>query len=352
MSTLGVGGAARWFLRATSADVVASANAWAAEHGVPLFILGGGSNLVVADDGLDGLVMQIAMTGIESSSAGGEQLVTAAAGESWDDLVAYVVQRGLAGVECLSGIPGTVGGTPIQNVGAYGQEVSHVIDHVTVFDRQELATIRLVAADCAFNYRMSRFKRDDAARFIVCAVTFRLHAGPPTLAYPDVIEQLARDGVTAPTVRDARNVVLKIRRRKGMVLDTGDPDTHSVGSFFMNPVVPAAMADRIVSRHGDGMPCYAMSNGGVKIPAAWLIERSGFTRGHADGAVGLSTKHTLAIVNRGQATARDVVRFAGHIKRAVLDRFGISLCPEPVFVGFSDEPDVAFLMNHKEHQHK
>jgi len=344
LSTLGVGGPARWLARATSPEEVAAAHAWAAARGVALFVLGGGSNLVIADEGLDGLVLQIAMTGVDVARSGADTLLTAAAGESWDALVANTVARGLAGIECLSGIPGTVGGTPIQNVGAYGQEVSHVIDTVTAFDRREQRIVRLGESACGFAYRMSRFKQADAGRFIVCDVALRLRPGPPAITYPDLADQLARDGKTTPDVRDARDAVLAIRRRKGMVIDAADPDTRSVGSFFMNPVVARASYERIVAAHPDSrVPSYVMQNGDVKIPAAWLIEQSGFARGHADGRVGLSTKHPLAVINRGGATAREVVAFAVRIKRAVIDHFGVVLRPEPVFVGFANDPDVEFL---------
>ena len=338
LSTLGIGGPARWFVRAMSSDDVAAAHAWAADRAMPIFVLGGGSNLVIADEGFDGLVLQMALTGVDVVAAGDDTddtLMTAAAGESWDAFVANAVRRGLAGVECLSGIPGTVGGTPIQNVGAYGQDVSHVIDTVTAFDREGQRLVRLAAAECGFGYRASRFKQEDAGRFVVCGVTFRLRPGAPTIAYPDVVDQLARDGITTPSLSHLRDVILAIRRRKGMVIDATDPDTRSVGSFFMNPVVARARFDRIAAANAStSIPSYVMQNGEVKIPAAWLIERSGFRRGHADGPVGLSTKHPLAIVNRGGATARNVLEFAGRIKRAVSARFGVALRPEPVFVGF------------------
>jgi UDP-N-acetylmuramate dehydrogenase len=208
--------------------------------------------------------------------------------------------------------------------------------------------VRLGASECGFAYRMSRFKRADAGRFVVCDVTFRLREGPPTTTYPDVVDQLARDGIKTPDVRQTREAVLAIRRRKGMVIDAVDPDTRSVGSFFMNPVVTRASYDRIAAINSHvRVPSYVMQNGGVKIPAAWLIEQSGFAKGRAEGRVGLSTKHPLALINRGGATARDVVTVAGRIKRAVIDRFGVSLRPEPVFVGFSNDSDVEFLINHE-----
>ena len=340
LTTLGVGGAARWFARASSTADVAAAHEWADAHGVPLFVLGGGSNLVVADEGFDGLVVQVALGGVNAEQRDGSAVIRAGAGEPWDELVAFVVNRGLAGLECLSGIPGTVGGTPIQNVGAYGQDVAAVIESVTAFDRQDKRTLALTASECGFAYRMSRFKGQDAGRFVVCDVTFRLRPGLPTVTYPDVIDYVSRQGITSPDVGSVRAAVLAIRRRKGMVIDATDPDTRSVGSFFMNPVVDRAVFERIAPH----APHFMMDNGSVKIPAAWLIEQSGVARGHVDGHVGVSTKHPLAIINRGGATARDVVRLACGIKRAVIDRFGVALRPEPVFVGFAGNPDIEYLL--------
>jgi len=343
LGTLGVGGAARWFVRATRAEDVAPAHRWCEERRVPMFVLGGGSNLVIADQGFDGLVLQIGLLGTTMTAASGDTLVTAGAGETWDGLVHAVVARGLAGVECLSGIPGTVGGTPIQNVGAYGQEVANTIERVTVFDRVQQALRSLDAEDCGFSYRLSRFKAHDAGRFVVCDVTFRLRPGTPTSTYADVAAHLQRADISRPSVEDVRQAVLAIRRLKGMVLDEGDSDSRSVGSFFMNPVVAEADRERIASIAGEPAPGFATGEGRVKIPAAWLIERSGFRKGHTDGAVGISTKHPLALVNRGGATAADVLRLATAVKRGVADRFGVWLRPEPVFVGFGSNQDVEFL---------
>jgi UDP-N-acetylmuramate dehydrogenase len=343
LGTLGVGGAARWFLRAERTEDVAAAHRWSDERREPLFVLGGGSNLVVADEGVDGLVLHIGLRGITFTESSGDTLVTAGAGETWDGLVDAVVARGLAGVECLSGIPGTVGGTPIQNVGAYGQEVAHTIERVTVFDRARQQVQSLDAQECAFSYRLSRFKAQDAGRFVVCDVTFRLRAGSPTTTYADVAAHLERAAIPRPSLSDVRHAVLAIRRLKGMVVDASDPDSRSVGSFFMNPVVADTDRERFASIAGTRAPGFAMGDGRVKIPAAWLIERSGFCKGHSDGAVGISTKHPLAIVNRGGATAGDVLRLATAIKQRVIDRFGVWLRPEPVFVGFGSSRDVAFL---------
>jgi UDP-N-acetylmuramate dehydrogenase len=344
LTTLGIGGPARWLARASTADDVAAAHRWADHRGAALLVLGGGSNVVVADHGFDGLVAHVDIRGVDFARDGGDTLVRAGAGESWDDLVASVVDGGLAGIECLSGIPGSVGGTPVQNVGAYGQEVSDTIEQVTAFDRRDGCFVTLPNAECRFAYRMSRFKREDFARFVVCAVTFRLRPGEPTITYPDVKRYFERRAIAAPTAADARSAVLDIRRQKGMVIDPGDPDTRSVGSFFMNPVVAPEVHRRIAVESPDGhAPGFTLPGGNVKIPAAWLIEHAGFAKGYGAGRAGLSTKHPLAIVNRGGATARDVLRLAVEIKRRVLDRFGVALYPEPVFVGFGDDPDVRYL---------
>ena len=343
LCTLGVGGPARWFARADRSEDVRAIHQWCADHDLPLFVLGGGSNLVVSDDGFDGLVLSMAVTGVTMAKTSGATIVSAGAGESWDQLVESVVGHGLSGVECLSGIPGTVGGTPIQNVGAYGQEVSSVIERVVAFDRTSAELLEMSPADCRFSYRMSRFKADDAGRFIVCGVSFRLADSTPALSYPDLAAELERRAVRDPLPLDVRNAVLTIRRRKGMVLDAGDPDTHSVGSFFMNPVVTLDDRQRIASLAGESVPGFTTADSRVKIPAAWLIERSGMRKGSAERTVGLSTKHPLAIVNRGGATATDVIAFAMKVKRAVLDWCGVWLRPEPVFVGLDENEDVRFL---------
>ena len=343
LSTLGVGGSARWFARADTTRDVESLHGWCVEHDLPLFVLGGGSNLVISDEGFPGLVMHMSVAGITTKDGADATLVKAGAGESWDRLVELVVARGLGGVECLSGIPGTVGGTPIQNVGAYGQEVASVIERVLVFDRSESSLTELSAADCGFSYRMSRFKAENRGRFIVCGVSFRLTQSTPTLTYPELVAEVERRGHASPRPADVRDAVLAIRRRKGMVIDASDPDTRSVGSFFMNPVVSLDDRERIASIAGERVPGFATAESRVKIPAAWLIERSGISKGHGEGTVGLSTKHPLAIVNRGGATSRDVLRFAVRVKRAVIDWCGVWLRPEPVFVGLDGNDDVGFL---------
>ena len=343
LTTMGIGGPAQWFARVTTPDEVAGAHEWSERAGLPLFVLAGGSNVVIADEGIQGLVVMMAIGGTHFQRKGEDTIVSAGAGEPWDPLVQTAVNRGLAGIECLSGIPGSVGGTPIQNVGAYGQEVANVIEDVTVFDRSSGTLAVMTGAECGFGYRTSRFKKADASRFIVCQVTFKLRHGVPTATYPDIVRRLQQTGGRTLTVRDVREAVLATRRGKGMVLDAADPDTRSVGSFFTNPVVAAGIHARVASASSDPVPGFAADAGRVKMSAAWLIERSGYARGHDAGRVGISSKHTLAIVNRGGATARDVLDFAAQIKRAVVERFGIWLTPEPAFVGLDEEPMVAYL---------
>jgi UDP-N-acetylmuramate dehydrogenase len=343
LTTLGIGGAAEWFVRATSAGQVAAAVRWCRDRDLSLFVLGGGSNLVIADDGLKALVLQVAIEGVDFLRRHTDVVVRVGAGEAWDGVVAAAVRHGLAGVECLSGIPGSTGGTPVQNVGAYGQEVSDTISEVEVFDTATMHMTNLAPAQCRFGYRTSRFKLDDSGRFVVCGVQFALRQGSPTITYPDVIDYVQRGRISSPTLDDVRQAVLSIRRRKGMVIDATDPDTRSVGSFFVNPVVPSAVHAGLEAALKGVVPGFRMPHDRVKLPAAWLIEQSGFPRGHQSGPVGLSSKHPLAVINRGGATARDVLRLAVQIKTRVADRFGIVLVPEPAFVGFADEPDVDYL---------
>jgi UDP-N-acetylmuramate dehydrogenase len=348
LSTLGVGGAARWFVAADRQQDVEAAHRWCRERGVALVVLGGGSNLVIADEGIDGLVLQMRIGGILFERRSGETFVGAGAGEPWDDVVSAAVARGLSGLECLSGIPGSVGGTPIQNVGAYGQEVGDTIEAVTAFDRERTEMRMLTSAECRFAYRSSRFKGAEAGRFVVCGVTYRLNAGTPTITYPDVKAHIERSRTSSPTVADVRDAVLAVRRAKGMVIDEADPDTRSVGSFFMNPVLTEDHRERIASAAGDRVPGFTVADGRVKVPAAWLIDRAGFKRGDVDGAVGISSRHTLALVNRGGASSADVLRLAVRIKRRVAELFDVLLRPEPVFAGFGDNTDLAYLqMDHR-----
>jgi UDP-N-acetylmuramate dehydrogenase len=340
-STLGVGGPARHYLEASDPETIVAGLDWAARRGLPVLILGGGSNMVIADEGFDGLVLHIRLRGIEPVTADGRVELRAGAGEEWDPLVKLTVENGWAGLECLSGIPGRVGATPIQNVGAYGQDVSGSITRVEAL---ELATGRVVTftgEECRFAYRDSRFKREDRGRYLVLAVVFRLQSGgPPAVRYAELEKALAGRGPQPPSLADARAAVLAIRRRKSMVIDPDDPNRRSVGSFFVNPIVPeaarAAVQDALrasgQAEAADTMPSWPAGEGRVKLSAAWLIERAGLQRGYRKGNVGISTNHTLAIVNCGGGTAREVVDLAREIRARVCDRFGVTLEPEPVFV--------------------
>jgi UDP-N-acetylmuramate dehydrogenase len=332
LTTLGIGGPARWLARITDEDSLAGAVAFARERDLPLLVLGGGSNLLVADEGFPGLVARVEIAGVGYEPANGAVEATCGAGEEWDALVERAVSRELAGIECLSGIPGRVGATPIQNVGAYGQEVAETIARVRAYDLESGRFVEFTAAECGFGYRDSRFKREDRGRYIVTSVTFRLApGGEAAVRYPE-LERALGEGRRA--LAEVRKAVLAIRRRKSMVLDPEDPDARSAGSFFVNPIVPDDVADRIAASHADPMPRYT-APGGAKLSAAWLIERAGLSRGYRKGNAGISSKHTLAIVNRGGATASEVVALAREVRDRVRDRFGVTLTPEPVFVGLS-----------------
>ena len=331
-TTLGVGGPARWFVEAADEAAVREALGWARARGLPLRVLGGGSNVVVADAGVEGLVVRLVTRGVEAREAGGGVELTAAAGEPWDALVARAVAHGWAGIECLSGIPGLVGATPIQNVGAYGQEVSDTITAVRALDTRDGTLATLDPAACGFAYRDSRFRSGEPGRFVVLAVTFRLQpGGAPRVAYADVERDLAARRVGTPSLADVRESVLAIRRAKSMVLDPADPNRRSCGSFFTNPLVDAADAARVARAAGEpGMPRWPQPDGRVKLSAAWLIERAGFARGLSEGPVGLSTRHALAVVAHEGARASDVLAFARRLAAAVEDRFGVRLTREPV----------------------
>ena len=337
LTTLGVGGPARWFVEAGDEASLVEAYRWARERSVPFRVMGGGSNLVVADEGVDALVVRIGLHGIDTRAGGGMIELTAAAGEVWDDLVRRTVGQGWAGLECLSGIPGLVGATPMQNVGAYSQEVSDTVVAVRALDTVSGAVTTLPAAECGFGYRDSRLKSGEPGRFIVLAVTYRLEPdGKPCVRYGDVERDLAARGIASPTLADVRETVLAVRRSKSMVLDApDDPNRRSCGSFFTNPIVPAADIARVESLTGDRtMPRWPQSDGRVKLSAAWLIERAGFRRGEPGGPVGLSTRHALAIVARDGACAQEVVDFARRIQSEVERGFGVRLTPEPMLWGF------------------
>lgn len=336
-TTLKIGGEARFFCAAQTEDEVREAIQFAEQKNLQTFILGGGSNVLIADEGFDGLVLQIAHKGISTfQEKGGTLYVTAQAGENWDQFVAFCVEQNLAGVECLSGIPGFVGGTPVQNVGAYGQEVSETIVSVRVFDRKTNSFADLLNWQCDFAYRASIFNTTQKDIYIVLAVTFFLTAnGKPHIAYRDLREIFADKN---PTLAETRNAVLNIRRAKSMVIDKRDANSKSAGSFFKNPIVSNEKYLKIKERakllNIEDVPNFIVDEKCKKIPAAWLIEKSGFHKGFARGQARISKNHTLALVNRGAASAQEIIELMREIQTKVLEVFGISLMPEPVFIGF------------------
>lgn len=350
---MAVGGAPQqWRIGTTEAEIV-EAVADLDATGVPVLVLGGGSNLVVADEGFAGAVVSVANTGIsvESDDMCGGVIVTVGAGERWDDLVAQAVQSSWSGIEALSGIPGSVGATPVQNVGAYGQEVAHTIWNVKVYDRVERRVRTLANSDCAFSYRHSLFKSsmatspDPSPRYVVLSVSFQLR--PTEMSQPLAYADLARGlGVTTGErvpLAEAREGVLEQRRQRGMVLDPADHDTWSCGSFFTNPLLDAdqmaALREAAMQRLGaDGPtpPEFAGPDGIIKTSAAWLIDKAGFTKGYGlPGPASLSTKHTLAVTNRGQASTAEVLALAREVRDGVNEAFGVALVNEPVLVGTS-----------------
>jgi UDP-N-acetylmuramate dehydrogenase len=339
-TTLEVGGSAEWLVDAESREEVIDAVRWARDRDLPLTVLGGGSNVVVADTGVPGLTVRIATRGIEMARSGDRAVVDVAAGESWDDVVAACVGENLAGLECLSGIPGTAGATPIQNVGAYGQEVGTVIREVHVLDRVTLEERVLGPSDCGFGYRSSVLRRPDNP-FIVLDVSFELSpGGAPNLSYAEVAERFD-DGPT-PSLGEVRAAVLELRRLKSMVIDDDDPNRRSAGSFFVNPVVDGSTVEMVVEMArllgvlgvGERPPVHRVGEDRFKLSAGWLIEHAGFPRGCVRGRVGLSSRHALAVINRGGGSALELVDFATEIRRGVRTHLGVDLAPEPVFLGF------------------
>jgi UDP-N-acetylmuramate dehydrogenase len=343
LTTLRVGGAARYFAELKREDEVRDAAQFATTRELPLFVLGGGSNLVVADSGWPGLVVRIAIGGITSpdtnNATGNAVLFTVGAGVNWDDFVAQTVVQNCGGVECLSGIPGSVGGTPVQNVGAYGQEVSDTIESVRAFDLKQDRVVALPKPACGFRYRSSIFNGTERGRYIITHVNYRLkRGGAPSLKYAEVEKHFA--GLLAqkqmPSLAETREAVRAIRRSKGMLLVPGDADCRSAGSFFKNPVLSEeeckTLAARAASR-GLEIPSYPALDAQHKVPAAWLVEHSGFSKGYRLGAAGISQKHALALINRGDARAADIVALKNEIQSRVREAWGILLEPEPVFVG-------------------
>jgi UDP-N-acetylmuramate dehydrogenase len=349
LTTLRVGGPARRLVRAESEDEVVEVVSEADAAGEPLLVIADGSNLLIADHGFDGIALHVAAGGVASSSSAGARgphpgqrdtvRIDVGAGEAWDDVVAFCVTARLAGVECLSGIPGSTGATPIQNVGAYGQEVADTIASVRVYDREAREIVELAPQQCGFEYRSSAFKR--STRYVVLAVAFVLERS--SCARPIRYAELARTLAVAPGARpplaDVREAVMGLRRGKGMVIDPADPDSVSAGSFFVNPILSsdgfAALRARAAERLGNdaAVPEWPEAGGAVKTSAAWLIERAGLHRGYGHGRAGISSKHTLAIINRGGATSAELVALAREMRDGVRAAFGVTLPPEPTLVG-------------------
>jgi UDP-N-acetylmuramate dehydrogenase len=338
-TTFRIGGPARFFVEAkTIADVEGSVR-FARTRDIPLFVLGGGSNLVVADSGWPGLVLKIGISGIErhaASAEDGRALFEVGAGESWDRFVSHAVMAHCAGVECLSGIPGSVGGTPVQNVGAYGQEVSNTIGSVEVFDLKDNQVRELCNEACGFSYRSSIFNTTERGRFIILRVTYGLApGGEPHLEYADLMRHF-EGRETLPNLAETREAVRHIRARKGMLIVEGDPDCRSAGSFFKNPVLSEAQHEDLRKRAEAKqftIPSYPALEKSRKVSAAWLVEHSGFARGYGFGHAGISSKHALAIVNRGGATSAEILGLKDQILQRVEEIWGVRLETEPVMVG-------------------
>jgi UDP-N-acetylmuramate dehydrogenase len=333
LTTMKVGGSARYFVEATTENQVAEGTVLAKSNQWPLFVLGGGSNLVVADSGWPGLVLKIGICGIENDGA----LFEAGAGVDWDRFVAQTVERDFAGIECLSGIPGSVGATPVQNVGAYGQEVSNITESVRALDLTAGRIVSLSNQNCGFAYRTSIFNTIERGRYIILRVRFRLQAGgAPNLKYADLHKCFSTRS-TRPSLAEVREAVREIRRSKGMLIVPGDNDSLSAGSFFKNPVLSEAQYKDLVQRARSRqleVPSYPALAAQHKVSAAWLVEHSGFSKGYALGPARISSKHALALVNSGHASAADIVRLKEQIQTRVDECWGIALDPEPVFVGF------------------
>jgi UDP-N-acetylmuramate dehydrogenase len=338
-TTLQIGGPARFFCEVTTEAELLEAIHFARQHSLKLFTLGGGSNLLIADSGFDGLVLHIALrTPTEVKREGKYLDSTAAAGTEWNRFVLEVCQQGISGVESLAGIPGSVGGTPVQNVGAYGQEVADTIVSVRAFDLETSAFVSLTHAQCNFAYRSSLFNTTHRDRYIVTQVTFRFDsAAAPNLTYADLQRYFA-EHAAAPTPMEIYNAVREIRHRKGMLLVEGEADCRSAGSFFKNPIVPASTLANIATALNvpvEKIPHWPATDGNIKLPAAWLLEQAGFPKGFQQGNAGISSRHTLALINLGHATAADMVHLRDVIQQQVKARFNIQLEQEPVQLGSS-----------------
>jgi UDP-N-acetylmuramate dehydrogenase len=345
-TTLRVGGPARWLVEAHEDGDILAALRFAREQRVGYFILGGGSNLLVSDHGFPGVVIRIASTGcVWEGGHDGRGSLVASAGTDWDSVVSLAVEKNCAGIECLAGIPGSVGGTPVQNVGAYGQEVSRVIAEVCALDLEAERAVRFTPGECGFSYRRSLFNSTAKGRYAITQVTYSLQLDcPPHLEYRDVRSYFAERAMERPSLAEAAAAVREIRARKGMLLDEADADSRSAGSFFKNPTVSKARIPglaAIAGCHPDEVPQFAAAgdpsstDDTVKLSAAWLIELAGFHKGFSLGRAALSSKHVLAIVNLGGATAAEIVALRDKVVDAVCARTGIRLEQEPVTLGFA-----------------
>ncbi len=341
-TTIGLGGRAKYFVSCKTIEQVRECLIFAKEANLPVQILGGGSNTIFADEGFNGLVLRIELCGIALHEGKDRVLITAGAGEVWDKFVKYCVEKKLAGIECLSGIPGSVGATPIQNIGAYGQEVSNTIVSLNALDRKTLEPVEFKAEECDFNYRQSRFKSNDKNRYIILKVIYQLRKnGKPEFQYPELADYIKRTSNLyqsengTPTLNTVRDAVLKLRKRKSMLVDPSDPNSRSIGSFFLNPTLSKEDFKRLVERFGISggnttIPSYYLHDG-VKVPAGWLVEQCGFQRGYRRGGVGISSNHALAIINCG-GTTTEVLDLAHDIQDTVFSKFGIHLEIEPEIV--------------------
>lgn len=343
-TTIEIGGPARYFAVASREEDVLEALDFAGSRRLPLFVLGGGSNVLVADTGFPGLVLRVGLHGLTTAAAEKHGRLTAAAGEEWDGLVQWCVERNLAGLECLSGIPGSVGAAPVQNIGAYGQEVGQSITALRAIDRRTRRIVELSGRQCGFGYRSSVFNTTDRDRYVILSVSFALHVQGKACLNHGELQQRFQDASPPPTIREVREEVLAIRRAKGMLISPQDPDSKSLGSFFKNPIVSSPALRRAEEQ---GRRCGRLNTAetlprfeapdGWKVPAAFLIERAGFSKGQGNERAGISSKHALSIVNRGKATGQDVWILASSIQAAVRSVFGIELVPEAVLIGF-DRP--------------
>lgn len=337
LTTLGVGGPARYYAEARTEADICEAIRFAGSRDLAWFVLGGGSNVLVADSGFNGLVLKIDLRGIERTAAGNDVTFRVAAGDDWDAFVARTVDEECAGIECLSGIPGSVGATPVQNVGAYGQEVSETIREVTAIDRQTREARTFSNTECGFAYRSSMFNTDQRDRYIILSVSFALRrGGEPAIRYAD-LQKAFGTATAAPTLLEVREAVREIRRSKAMLIVRGDDDCRSAGSFFKNPIVAQSKFEELemtLRSRGLPLPSYPVGDGFHKLSAAWLVDQAGFAKGYGRGAAGISRRHALAIINRGGATAAEIVALKDEIQSRVLAEFGVQLQPEPVFLGF------------------